>query len=214
PVQRRKMPEGTYRLELRQKGYVNQERTVQIAGGRDVRLVMKLVRAAAPPRPVETRTGLEGSSARDAEAPSPTQASLPTAPQAREPEPAPLVAAAPRTEQAPPAREEPPAPAVTRPAVVAAPAAPVAALPKASGVASDCPDDARPLGAAPPQGHEVWCQLPSGLKHGRATRWYATGQKAEEGEYRNGKKNGRWIEWYENGGERARTEWRKGVKAW
>ncbi len=84
----------------------------------------------------------------------------------------------------------------------------------ADGPISSCPEGASLSGAAPPAGLALWCQLSSGVKHGKYLRWHANGKRAESGEYLHGKKNGRWLEFYEDGSEREKTEWRRGVKSW
>jgi serine/threonine-protein kinase len=61
---------------------------------------------------------------------------------------------------------------------------------------------------------QMWCANNEGVRNGRYIRLFASGKKAEEGEYRAGKKHGRWVEFYEQGGERSRVEWRKGVQSW
>ncbi|MGQ0507132.1 MAG: protein kinase domain-containing protein [Myxococcaceae bacterium] len=78
----------------------------------------------------------------------------------------------------------------------------------------DCPENGRVVGALPPRGQEIWCELADGSRHGKYLRFYANGVKAEEGEYRGGRKHGRWVEYYEMGAEREKTLWRRGVKTW
>ncbi len=42
--------------------------------------------------------------------------------------------------------------------------------------------------------------------NGRYTKWYDSGQKLEEGSYKNGMKNGKWTYWYVNG-QKQREEY-------
>lgn len=62
-----------------------------------------------------------------------------------------------------------------------------------------CPDGATLHGEPPPGGTEIWCALPDGKKHGRATRWGKVGNKLADGEYQNGVKNGRFTAYHKNG---------------
>jgi serine/threonine-protein kinase len=104
-------------------------------------------------------------------------------------------------------------PARDREAKEGRPAAAVRAA-AAEGPIASCPEGASLAGAAPPAGTSLWCQIPSGVKHGKYLRWYANGVRAETGDFVNGKKNGRWLEFYADGSEREKTEWRRGVKTW
>jgi hypothetical protein len=66
-----------------------------------------------------------------------------------------------------------------------------------------CPDGGSGKGAAPPAGHEQWCEIVvdgHSLRHGRWTRWFdASGKPWQEQEYRQGKRHGVATSWYENG---------------
>ena len=65
--------------------------------------------------------------------------------------------------------------------------------------AEACPKGAVLYGAPPPNGTEIWCALPDGHKHGRATKWGKVGNKLAEGEHRNGIKHGRFTSSHKNG---------------
>jgi antitoxin component YwqK of YwqJK toxin-antitoxin module len=66
-----------------------------------------------------------------------------------------------------------------------------------------CPDGGTAKGAAPPTGHELWCEKDVGgkpMRHGRWTRWHdGTDKRWHEQEYREGKLHGASTSWHENG---------------
>ncbi len=70
-------------------------------------------------------------------------------------------------------------------------------------IEADCPDGAVMVGAPPPAGGERYCRKmgPDGaeLRHGWYTSWFRNGQKAAEGEYRDGLREGQWLRWWDNG---------------
>ncbi|MEN8182598.1 MAG: hypothetical protein ABFS46_08695, partial [Myxococcota bacterium] len=72
-----------------------------------------------------------------------------------------------------------------------------------------CPDGARERGAAPPVGHERWCERqPSGLpavRHGSYAAWHPNGSFREFGHFHEGQRDGVWTRWYESGGKRAQA---------
>src|SRR5688572_23325352 len=104
-----------------------------------------------------------------------------------------------------------------------------------------CPDGGAAKGAAPPAGHEEWCEKDVGgkpLRHGRWTRWYdgtdkrwheqeyregklhgpstswhENGQKSEEGEYQDDLKNGHFTAWGEDGAKRSEGDWKAGKRS-
>lgn len=62
-----------------------------------------------------------------------------------------------------------------------------------------CLDGASLSGAGPPNGGEIWCELPDGRKHGRASKWSRLGTLKAEGEHRNGTKHGTFTAYHGNG---------------
>lgn len=66
-----------------------------------------------------------------------------------------------------------------------------------------CPDGARIVGAAPPQGYNQRCERPGGIRHGLSRFWHANGQLSAETEWSNGRKHGTFRLWYPNGRKRA-----------
>ncbi len=77
-----------------------------------------------------------------------------------------------------------------------------------------CPEGATAKGDKPPSGTEWWCEKDDaeGVREGPSIKWHANGQKAEEGEYKDGKKVGRWTEWYENAQVQIEAEYYGGEK--
>lgn len=65
--------------------------------------------------------------------------------------------------------------------------------------AKACPEGATLHGAPPPNGIELWCALPDGRKHGRATKWGKMGTRLADGEHRKGVKHGRFTAYHGNG---------------
>ncbi len=202
PLRRHTLAEGSYRLRASAQGRVSVEQTVRIAGGKETSTRIRLPKESRrEERPVQV------AEAPPPAAPAAERVSEPVAVKLPEPEPV----AAPE----PP----PPAPVAPMPSVVERAPAPeptptLAAVSGGGGAFLECPEATHTAGAPPPRGTQVWCETADGQKNGRYVRYFASGKKAEEGEFRNGKKHGRWIEYYEAGGERERTEWRKGVKSW
>jgi hypothetical protein len=78
-----------------------------------------------------------------------------------------------------------------------------------------CPDGAKLMGAAPPEGQEVWCEKldSSGhpVKHGLFTLYWPSGNKMLEGYYRDGKQDGIWTRFYANGQRSALDQYHDGV---
>jgi hypothetical protein len=81
---------------------------------------------------------------------------------------------------------------------------------------SPCPGGAKPMGAAPPQGQETWCEkLDAGghsVKDGPFTLYWPAGGKMIEGNYRDGKQDGFWTRFYPSGQRLALDEYREGVQ--
>jgi antitoxin component YwqK of YwqJK toxin-antitoxin module len=66
-----------------------------------------------------------------------------------------------------------------------------------------CPPPLVPAGLAPPQGWEVWCQvpLPTGTfqRQGPSIAWHSNEQRSAEGTWSAGKKSGTWQYWFPTG---------------
>lgn len=62
-----------------------------------------------------------------------------------------------------------------------------------------CPDSARPVGAAPPAGRELRCELPDGTPHGPWLTWYEDGQPMTRRTLREGEEHGLQESWWPNG---------------
>lgn len=77
-----------------------------------------------------------------------------------------------------------------------------------------CPEGTTLVGDAPPRGDAQGCAKrdASGqpVRHGPYVRWYRSGRKALEGEYRDGEKTGRWTFWHANGQKKEQGEFREG----
>ncbi|MGQ0504495.1 MAG: protein kinase domain-containing protein [Myxococcaceae bacterium] len=214
PLGRRSLPAGTHSIEVSARGYVTVARNVKIVAGKEAKVSFRLVQEHEDPRTTRAIAQLTATPPQQ-----PVMvASRQTEPTASDtpmdtPEPAP-----PPTSVLPPpptpAAAEPPPPRAVTPTATAAQAPPSSAAADGDSPIESCPEGAKLMGAAPPRGTELFCSLSGNQRHGKYMRWYANGQKAEVGEYRQGRKNGRWIEYYEGGGERDRSEWRRGVKGW
>lgn len=236
PVRARTLTAARHQVEVQAHGFPPQRQAIVIAPQKEAQLAFHfsrrhpeppVVRIAPSPSPASPSPAAEGAArsqppvavaaAQASLTPAPTPAESVSEARAASVPVAPLPAPPP----SPAARLEParmvevaraPSPAVAPP--TPAPAAPAPAAPASDGPISRCPEGASLAGKAPPAGNALWCQLPSGVKHGKYLRWYANGKRAEIGEYVNGRKNGRWLEFYEDGSEREKTEWRRGVKTW
>jgi hypothetical protein len=75
----------------------------------------------------------------------------------------------------------------------------------------DCPDGAKLMGAAPPDGELQRCELPGGVRHGKSRAWFDNGRLRYETEWWQGAKHGRFTLWYPSGKKRAEGEDRHGV---
>jgi hypothetical protein len=62
-----------------------------------------------------------------------------------------------------------------------------------------CPDGARLLGAAPPEGSRIWCETSEGVSDGPLTVWYPSGTKKADGRWRADEQDGPWTTWYPDG---------------
>jgi hypothetical protein len=196
----------THTIDALVSGYQGQQKSITVHAGQEVQVlfhfgkrpdVAAVGRGSSPPESPRVEPAVEAAHA----------APEPSAPPPAAAEPGPPVAAVvvspPVEARSPPAAHREPASAASE-----------AKGPPQEGPISSCPEGASLAGAAPPAGSALWCQLPSGSRHGHYLRWYPSGKRAEEGEFLNGKKNGRWTEFYEDGSERERTLWRRGVKTW
>jgi len=85
-----------------------------------------------------------------------------------------------------------------------------------TAILSPCPNGAKLMGAAPPQGQETWCEKldPSGhaVKDGPFTLYWPNGTKMLEGYYRDGKQDGLWTRFYPGGQRLAVDTYRNGVQ--
>lgn len=61
-----------------------------------------------------------------------------------------------------------------------------------------CPDDAKLVGAPPPQGQVLECVTPNGTVHGFSSVWFPNGHEGTLTSYRNGVKNGLFMYWLHN----------------
>ncbi len=79
-----------------------------------------------------------------------------------------------------------------------------------------CPDGARLMGAAPPEGQEVWCEKPGPrghpVKDGPFLLYWPNGTMMLQGYYRDGKQDGVWLRFYANGQRAALDEYHDGVQ--
>jgi hypothetical protein len=74
-----------------------------------------------------------------------------------------------------------------------------------------CPERTTLRGAAPPDGHRVWCETSAGVSHGPFRSWYAGGERKTEGIFRNGQAHGEWASWYDDGQLRSRGRYDDGA---
>ncbi|MGZ3418290.1 MAG: toxin-antitoxin system YwqK family antitoxin [Polyangiales bacterium] len=79
-----------------------------------------------------------------------------------------------------------------------------------------CPEGAKPVGAAPPEGSQLSCVLASNpsIKHGPFTEWWPGStppKKKREGAFKNGKLDGSWRTWYESGHPQREVTYVDGV---
>lgn len=73
-----------------------------------------------------------------------------------------------------------------------------------------CPAGTMQRGAAPPEGHRVWCETEDGISHGPFRAWYPSGTKKSEGAFERGEAHGEWVTWYEDGKLRSRGNYENG----
>ena len=74
-----------------------------------------------------------------------------------------------------------------------------------------CPAGTLQRGAAPPEGHRVWCETEDGVSHGPFRAWYPSGGKKSEGAFVRGEAHGEWVTWYEGGKLRSRGSYEHGA---
>jgi hypothetical protein len=80
-------------------------------------------------------------------------------------------------------------------------------------VATTCPPETREAGLRAPEGRDWWCEIetPDGwVRHGPARTWLANGQLETEGEYHRGLRTGSWTRYWPSGVRRAQAEFRDG----
>lgn len=88
-----------------------------------------------------------------------------------------------------------------------------AAEPDPHPVADVCPPDHREAGARPPEGREWWCEVETErgwVRDGPARRWLHARAVAEEGGYRLGARHGTWTRYWRTGGRHSQAEFRDG----
>lgn len=76
---------------------------------------------------------------------------------------------------------------------------------------ADCPEGARVVGAAPPEGFQQRCERPGSIRHGKSRAWYHNGRLRAETEWWEGKRHATFTLWYENGQKRATGQDRRGI---
>jgi hypothetical protein len=87
------------------------------------------------------------------------------------------------------------------------------AAPDPHRVAEVCPPDHREAGARPPDGREWWCEVETDrgwVRDGPARRWLHARAVAEEGSYRRGARHGTWTRYWRTGGRHTQAEFRDG----
>jgi len=66
------------------------------------------------------------------------------------------------------------------------------------------------VGHPPPKGYETVCLKLDRTKHGRETKWYESGTKESEIEFRDGEPHGKFTYWSTKGVKRSEGEHRRG----
>jgi hypothetical protein len=87
--------------------------------------------------------------------------------------------------------------------------------PAPHAVADRCPPDTREAGARPPQGREWWCERETAegwVRHGPSRRWLHARAVGEEGAYENGARQGTWTRYWRTGGRHTQAEFRDGAQ--
>jgi hypothetical protein len=206
PLRAHPLAAETHTIQVQVAGYQAQQKSVTLHAGQEAQVTFHFGKHPDAPAAGKEAPSIESPSVEPV--PEPIRpAEQVAAPPPRPAEPAPPVVVA---AVSPPVENKGP-PAEPR---AASSAASEGTSPPLDGPISSCPEGASLAGAVPPAGTALWCQLPSGARHGRYLRFFSSGKPAEEGEFLNGKKNGRWTEFYEDGSPRERTLWRRGVKTW
>jgi hypothetical protein len=80
-------------------------------------------------------------------------------------------------------------------------------------VATSCPPETREAGKRAPEGRDWWCEIETSdgwVRHGPARTWAASGQLETEGEYDHGLRTGSWTRYWPSGMRRAQAEFRDG----
>jgi MORN repeat variant len=78
-----------------------------------------------------------------------------------------------------------------------------------------CPPGAKLMGAAPPNGDELWCQKTvdgKPVKDGLFMLFRPDGGRMIQGQYKDGKQNGEWKMWYDSGAIHSIDTYRDGVQ--
>lgn len=74
-----------------------------------------------------------------------------------------------------------------------------------------CPAGTVARGDAPPEGHHLWCEKPSGTKHGYSVTWYFGGQVMVRWNWDAGLLHGSSVSWHGNGQKSAELSYDHGV---
>jgi hypothetical protein len=78
-----------------------------------------------------------------------------------------------------------------------------------------CEPGTKVRGAAPPEGHEQWCERIDSagpVRQGWYIAWHPNAIKAVAGRYADGREEGVWMRWDDHGRPRVRAEFRAGVQ--
>lgn len=78
-----------------------------------------------------------------------------------------------------------------------------------------CPPGTLGAGEGPPNGTQVWCELPSltdPVKQGPSIGWHENGRKQAEGSWLAGERHGDWRYWHPNGRPEAQGTYAHGLR--
>lgn len=75
-----------------------------------------------------------------------------------------------------------------------------------------CPSGSEKVGGAPPEHSEVICKTDKGKNAGRATKFFPSGTKQEEGMFEDHFAEGTWTAWNELGQKISETQYKQGKK--
>ena len=89
--------------------------------------------------------------------------------------------------------------------------APMGATPYMGGEPA-CPAGTVARGNAPPEGHHLWCEMPTGTRHGFEVTWCANGQRSYEWTLWRDLQDGVTTAWYCNGNKQYQWTTTKGVQ--